>query len=157
APSLFTRLRIQLFGTEPLAAGQAPVLTRVAEEERVGDIVCEHPTRLSYLGALRRVMDADGLLILGVDDAAYCPSKLCLYGLAGKPILACMRKGSVVNEYFDRAPGLGRLIQFESRSQSDPVKNLPSVLSFLEDVVQQRVVDRRLMLAEWLAPAMARR
>ena len=157
SPSLLSGVRIQLFGTEPLAVRQKPTLTRIIAEENVSDLICEYPARLSYLEALRRIMDADGLLVLGVDDPAYSPSKLFLYGLSGKPILACMRNGSVVDEYFKHLPGLGHLIHF-GRACTDPIpNNLWSVLAFLEEVVRQRVLDRRPILAEWLAPAMARR
>jgi hypothetical protein len=157
SPSLFFGLRIQLFGTEPLAAGKSPVLTSIIAEEDMTDIIFEYPNRLSYLEALRRVMDADGLFVLGVNDAAYNPSKLFLYGLTGKPLLACLRIDSVVNEYFNRVPDLGRLIHFETASHNRFSSNLPLVLAFLEDVAQQRIVDRRQMLTEWRAPAMARR
>jgi hypothetical protein len=157
SPSLFSGLRIQLFGTEPLAGGQTPVLTRIIAEEGMTDVICEYPKRLSYLEALRRVMDADGLLVLGVNDAAYNPSKLFLYGLTGKPLLASMRKDSVVNEYFAQVPTLGRIIHFESESSKRFSCNLPSVLTFLKDVAQKRTFDRRSSLAEWLAPAMASR
>jgi Glycosyl transferase 4-like domain len=153
----FSGLNIQLYGTEPLAAGQVPALTRVILEQGMTDVICEYPKRLSYLEALRRVMDADGLFVLGVNDAAYVPSKLFLYGLTGKPLLACMRIDSVVNEYFDQVPGLGHLIHFKTSSSDEPTNNLSVMLSFLGDVFQQRVVDRRSILAEWLAPAMAKR
>ena len=156
-PSLLSGVRIQLFGTEPLAAGQAPTLTRIISEEGVSDLICEYPSRLSYLEALRRVMDADGLLVLGVDDQAYSPSKLFLYGLSGKPLLACMRTNSVVDEYFNHLPDLGNLIHFGHPSADPILKDLPSMRSFLEDVARQRVVDRSAILTEWLAPAMARR
>lgn len=156
-PALLSRLRIQLFGTEPHAVGRTPTLTRVIEEEEMADIISEYPPRVSYLEALRRVRDSDGLLILGVDHAAYNPSKLFLYGLSGKPILACMRHGSVVDEYFGRVPSLGRLIHFSPESQDESADDLTLMLAFLQDVLQGRTIDRSSMLAEWLAPAMARR
>jgi hypothetical protein len=156
-PSLLSGVRIHLFGTEPLAASQAPTLTRIIAEEGLSGLIFEYSARLSYLEALRRVLDADGLLVLGVDDQAYNPSKLFLYGLSGKPILACLRTGSVVDEYFDRVPALGHLIHFGGAC-ADPIPNsLPSMLAFLQEVAKMRVLDRRSMLAEWLAPAMARR
>jgi hypothetical protein len=155
SPERLSGLHIHLFGTEPLAGG-SPVLTEVIRQEGVSDIVTEHPARLSYLEALRLVTDADGLLILGVNDPAYMPSKLFLYGLTGKPILACLHPDSVVNEYFARARDLGRLIPFE-RKPDDLHDDRASMHAFLDDVTNQRTTDRRAMLAEWLAPAMARR
>ncbi len=157
SPSPLSGVRIQLFGTEPLAAGRVPTLTRIIAEEGLSGLISEYPARLSYLEALRRVMDADGLLVLGVDDQAYSPSKLFLYAMSGKPILACMRTGSAVDDYFDRVPELGHLIHFGGAC-ADPIPNsLPSMLGFLQQVAKQGALDRRSMLAEWLAPAMARR
>jgi glycosyltransferase involved in cell wall biosynthesis len=156
-PLLLSGVRIHFFGTEPLAAGQAPTLTRIIAEEGLSGLIFEYPARLSYLEALRRVMDADGLLVLGIDDPAYNPSKLFLYGASGKPILACMRAGSVVDEYFDNVPELGQLVHFGGANPDAEPDGLPSMLTFLQEIARQTVLDRRSMLAEWLAPAMARR
>lgn len=155
APHIVANLQIKLFGTEPAAAGGAPVLSRVIHEEGLNGIISEHPERLSYLQALKHVKAADGLLVMGVDDAAYMPSKLFLYAMTGKPVLTCMRTDSVVNEYFNRQPGLGYLIQFGPGARRKEMGQ--KVLRFIEDVTTRRVVDRQPMLAEWLAPAMARR
>ncbi len=156
-PSLLSGIRIQLFGTEPLAVGAAPTLTRVIAEEGLTSLIFEYPARLSYLEALRRVMDADGLLVLGVDDQAYSPSKLFLYGLSGKPILACMHASSVVDEYFNRAPDLGHLIHFGGGHAGAVPGDLSSMLAFLQEVANRKISDRRAILEEWLAPAMAHR
>ena len=157
SPSLLAGIRIQLFGTEPSAPGRVPTLTRVIADEDLSGLMIEYPARLSYLEALRRVMDADGLLVLGVDDPAYSPSKLFLYGLSGKPLLACMRTGSVVDEYFDDAPDLGHLTHFGGACPDAVSESLPTMFAFLQQVARREVIDRRKMLAGWLAPAMARR
>ena len=157
APALFSGLQIQLFGTEPLVGERAPVLSRVAAEEGLESLIYEHPARLSYLEALRRVSDADGLLIFGVNDPAYAPSKLFLYALSGKPILACLRSGSVVDRHFVESPDLGWLIHFEPGSRGAHAAEVESLLAYLHAVGQRRVVDRRLTLDPWMAPAMAHR
>lgn len=157
SPKEFAGLKIELYGTEPGAVGQEPRLSRIAAEEGVSDLIDERPARLSYLEALRRVQLADGLLILGVTDPAYNPSKLFLYALSGKPLLACMKSGTTVRTYFESLPNLGRLVQFESGKEGcDPVA-LREVEAFLEDVSAGRTVERRAMLQNFLAPAMARR
>ncbi|MEQ1898969.1 MAG: glycosyltransferase [Vicinamibacterales bacterium] len=147
--------RILLFGTEPSAPEGGGVLARVAAEMGLSDMVREHPARLGYLDALHRVVTADGLLVLGVDDPAYMPSKLFLYGLTGKPILACVCEDSVVCGYFERAPGLGELLRFPEGSR--PCAEGANVMgAFLDAVAGRQTVDRRDVLREWLAPAMAR-
>jgi hypothetical protein len=152
-PDRCANLSIELFGTEPLARSGG-VLARVARETGVDDIVREETARLGYLDALGKVTRADGLLVLGVDDPAYMPSKLFLYAMTGRPLLACVHEHSVITSYFDREPGLGRLIHFGEAAPAATAQSL--VEAFLDDVIAQRTTDRRAMLREWLAPSGAR-
>lgn len=154
-PELLTKVRIHLYGTEPQACG-CPTLTKVIAEEGVADVIAEHPARLSYLEALHHVCDADGLLVLGVDYAAYNPSKLFLYGLTGKPILACMCEGSVVDRYYADATPPGRLIHFPRGDDEGAAADLAATAMFLEDVIGRRVVDPSALPDTWSASAMAR-
>lgn len=156
APDRTLRLKVELFGTEPSATARQPVLTRVAVEEGVSDLVVEHPARWSYLEALRRVIDADGLLVLGVRDAAYSPSKLALYALSGKPILACMAQGSIVDRFFATQPELGWVTHFGLGSKGAHGKGPEPMEGFLRAVAERRIADRRRRLEGWMAPAMAR-
>lgn len=84
----------RFFGEEAAAVG-------------VGDLVLEDPRIVAYSDAVSWVVAADGLLVLGVDDSAYMPSKLFLYALTGKPLLACMKWTSQVNSVFREFPDLG--------------------------------------------------
>ena len=157
SPALLSGIRFRLFGTEPAAAGREPVLSRIATEEGVSDLFSESPSRLSYLEALRWVDGADGLLVLGVDDAAYSPSKLFLYALSGKPLIACMKSGSTVGSYFASLPELGELVEFGFGAESSNGEALRRVAGFLEDVGHRRTTDRGATLKSFLAPEMSRR
>ena len=112
-PGLLKDLKIRLLGTYAYwTPGDPKELQTLAESEGVGDLVAEEPARIGYVKALRLALDAQGLLVLGVDDPAYMPSKLFLYALTGKPLLACLHDNSQVNDYFKRFPELGTLIHF---------------------------------------------
>lgn len=152
-PLLLAAVRIQLFGTEGYAAGPIPTLTRVAEEAGLAGLVSEFPARVSYLEALRRVTEADGLLVLGIDSAGYNPSKLFLYGATGKPLLACLRADSVVDEYFRQSPELGHLVHFGGAGTGD----FESVIAFLREVSGRGAPSREGVRKRWLGEEMARR
>jgi hypothetical protein len=57
-------------------------------------LVVEEPTRVSYERSLALVKGADGLLVLGVDDPNYQPSKLHTYLGTGLPVMVLARAGS---------------------------------------------------------------
>lgn len=156
-PGLLEGVRIQLFGTDPLPGEREPLLSRVSAEAGLSDVIEEYPKRLGYLESLRRVMDADGLLILGVDHVAYNPSKLFLYGASGRPLLACMREGTVVDAYFERYPQLGRMTHFSDDAAAAADGDVAAIRAFLSDVKQECPSDRGAAPADWRAAAMARR
>jgi glycosyltransferase involved in cell wall biosynthesis len=154
-PDKAGRLRIRLIGTDSgWQEGSPRTLQEIAERFGVGDLVDETPKRVEYLEALRAALEADGLLILGVDDPAYMPSKLFTYALTGKPILACLHADSRSGEYFGAIPGLGYLMRFDdngSHSDGDALRQ------FLRDVAEHRTIDRSAAIAQYLSPAAARR
>jgi hypothetical protein len=131
------------------------ILEEVAQAAGVGDLVQELPERVSYLNALNMLQDAHGVLILGVDDPAYIPSKLFTYALTGKPLLASMHGDSETIRYFRELPDLGHLIRFDGvadlRESDSPLQ------SFLEDMAANRVFERKEMLKPYLAQAAAQR
>ncbi|MEA2989891.1 MAG: hypothetical protein QOG83_2602, partial [Alphaproteobacteria bacterium] len=88
---LLERVRIELSGTAS-AVGAVGVrhLANIAREHGLADIVSEDPYRVTYRRSLELLLQGDGALILGVDDAGYMPSKLFTYAYSGKPLLACL-------------------------------------------------------------------
>jgi glycosyltransferase involved in cell wall biosynthesis len=155
---LAERVRIRLFGTGSLGPEFAPSpLLAAARGAGVDDLVEEWPQRVPYRRALELIRDSDGLLIPGVDDLGYMPSKLFSYALSGKPLLACLRSDGPAYAFFQANRQLGRSLWFDARG-SMPLDEAAGIMRrFLENAAAGMRFDRRPMLESHLAPAMARR
>ena len=152
------RARIELFGTTyGWREGDVKRLEQVAVKHNVGDLVKESPQRVSYRQSLELLLEADGALILGVNDEGYMPSKLFSYALSGQPLLASLRRESPAYSHFQGAPALGHAIWFDAQSEMTPADVSRAVAAFLEEAAAQQTIDRRGILEPYLAPAMARR
>jgi len=105
-PERARRLRLHFVGTSYAHAGRGrPSVMPVAARHGVADLVEETPHRTGFLQALRLQQEADALLLLGSNDPAYSPSKIYFYYLAGRPILAVVFKGSVMERLLDELAG----------------------------------------------------
>lgn len=154
---LVDRLRLKLFGTDGRwSAGKPKILHEVAVEAGVGDVVEEQPVIVPYREALARAAGADGLLVLGVDDPAYMPSKLFLYASTSKPLLASMRHDSQANPYFTKYPDLGRLMSFGS-SENTEERNDEALRLFLRDLAEGKRFARTEERRDFSAKRMAER
>lgn len=151
---LLSRLRIELVGTTyDWTPGVPKELEQVAEAQGVGDLVDEQPGRVPYRRSLELLLDADGVLILGVDDLGYMPSKLFAHALSGKPLLACLRLGSPAYAQMQATPELGHVVWFDGDRQSAPPEAVEVVTSFLAEAAAGRRFDR----AEALQPFVSKR
>jgi glycosyltransferase involved in cell wall biosynthesis len=156
-PPFFEKIQLCLFGTSAFWQSGDPLeLQALAESEGVGELVEERPARISYLKAVKLALQADGLLILGVDDPAYMPSKLFLYAMTGKPLLASMHKESQVNDYFKRFPELGAIIHFAGSAEREVAED-KVLLEFLKQAADCKTFTRENIRTEFSAAAMARR
>jgi glycosyltransferase involved in cell wall biosynthesis len=152
---LVERLRIRLFGTDGRwRDGRPRILREVAAEAGAGDLVEEQPTILPYRKALELAAGADGLLVLGVDDPAYMPSKLFLYASTGKPLLASMRHDSQVNGYFAKYGDLGRLMSFGATTSAER-RNDEALRLFLQDMAEGKRFARTEARRDFSAKRMA--
>jgi glycosyltransferase involved in cell wall biosynthesis len=152
---LVDRLRVRLFGTDGRwCQGRAKILHEVAVAAGVGDLVEEQPAIVPYREALGRAARADGLLVLGVDDPAYMPSKLFLYASTGKPLLASMRHDSQVNTYFAKYADLGRLMSFGSAVSTEE-RNDEALRLFLQDLAEKKTFSRAEVRRDFSAARMA--
>ena len=97
-PGLAARLRVHFVGTSYAMRGALPQVLPMAAEAGVGEIVTERVERVSYLDALRILLDSTGLFILGTGEPHYTPSKIFPYALAGKPLLAILHEASPAPE-----------------------------------------------------------
>jgi hypothetical protein len=155
-PSLLNRTRFCLHGTIGPKVEKG-VIQSIAEAHGVGDLVEEHTERVSYYESLRLAAEADGLLIIGVDDRGYIPSKLFSYLLFGKPVLAAFFDDSPAVKLLEQYPGAASLIRFGGEHPTTTDEAARIVQSFLQDVNERRRTDRSALVEPYLAPAMARR
>ena len=152
------RVRIQLFGTTyGWREGGVKHLEEVAIEQGVRDLVRELPQRVSYRRSLELLLEADGALILGVDDEGYIPSKLFNYAASRKPLLASLHRASPAYAYFRCCPALGHALWFDCDQEMPLNESTREVMAFLKEAADGGSFDRRGVLEPFLAPAMARR
>jgi len=156
-PDVVNQCRICLAGTQGgWKEGDAKILWNEAYAIGIGDIVIEVPNIVSYSAAVSDASHADGLLVLGADDEAYMPSKLFLYAITGKPLLACMHWKSQVNDYFNRFPDLGLIIHFAAPSEVE-LEEDARLMRFLKLVITRTQFERSYIKAEYSAKTMSRR
>jgi len=101
---LYERFEWFFIGTSYAPAGTGKkTVTPIAEKFGVGDPIYEQTDRISYFEALKTIMTADALLIVGSDEPAYTASKLYPYLLTNKPLLAIFNSASpaleILKEY----------------------------------------------------------
>jgi hypothetical protein len=150
--------RIELYGTMlGWRDGDRRHLADLANEQGVADLITEHPRRVSYRRSLELLLESDGALILGVDDAGYMPSKLFSYALSGKPLLAALRRDSPAFAQFQSTPGLGHALWFDRCGEVRLPEAAQMVHAFLHEAAARLTFDRRAALEPFVAPAMARR
>jgi glycosyltransferase involved in cell wall biosynthesis len=154
-PDILANCRIELCGTDGgWREGGRKILEATAVAASAGQMVTEDPRIITYEAAIAKALTADGLLVLGVDDPAYMPSKLFLYALTGKPLLTCMHAQSQVNGYFQHLPELGTLIHFDGPAETEAAEDA-SLLEFLRQVAERKTFARENVAAEFSAAAMA--
>lgn len=155
---LVDRLRIRLYGTTyNWKLGDIKQLEVVAQDAGVGDLVREHPGRVSYRRSLELLLESDGALILGVDDAGYMPSKLFGYALSAKPLLASLHRDSPAFAQFRNNSSLGQVIWIGGDGEMPTAEAAKTVVTFLRDTASRQIFDRSTVLEPYLAAAMARR
>jgi glycosyltransferase involved in cell wall biosynthesis len=151
-------IRIELYGTTlGWKPGEARSLADIAAKWGIDDLVREEPARLSYRRSLELLLQSDGALIFGVEDAGYMPSKLFTYALSGRPLLATLHREGPAFSMFQRIPDLGHALWI-GQNEDMPLEEAMDVLeTFLCEVVARQIIDRRTSITPYLAPAMARR
>ncbi len=144
---------LRLYGTQGgWREGDPKLLEEIAVRHGLGDLVTESPRRIGYVKTLELVAAADGVMVFGVEDPGYMPSKLFPYGWTGKPLLACLHRDSEAAKCFRRRPDLGQLLTFPGEGDGD----VQRVREFFAGVRSRRVEERGWILEEHGAEAMAR-
>jgi hypothetical protein len=131
-------LHIDLFGTDTnWLQNRQRYLQDIADESGLRGVVHEDPARISYRASLDMTMDAEGLLVLGVDDRNYRPSKLQTCIASGLPLLVLMRADSALCQTLTQAgPGV-QVVKFGTGA-ADHDGNRVALRTFLADVAQKR-------------------
>lgn len=155
-PGSLKGIKIRLYGTDGRwRPGGTKILQGLAEGMGMGGIVEENPMIVPYSRSLELMRQADGLLVLGVDDPAYMPSKLFSYARSGKPILASIAAGSQALDIFRRMPEVGHPVAFGDRKPE--IGEDKELQAFLEEVRGGRRIDREGVAREFSGLAMSRR
>jgi hypothetical protein len=95
-PAWKGKVRVTFIGTGPdPKRPDLHTIRWIAEEIGAGGLVTEVPGRLPYLDVLRNLEAADGILVIGSEEAHYSPSKIYQSMLSGKPILGLMHPESL--------------------------------------------------------------
>ncbi|RQO71523.1 hypothetical protein DBR40_17140 [Pedobacter sp. KBW01] len=88
-PIIFSLIHLHFIGTSYAANGTGiPTIAPTAKEMGLGEKVTEYTDRIGFYQSIRNLQEADGLLIIGSNDASYTASKLYPYIMAKKPLLA---------------------------------------------------------------------
>jgi hypothetical protein len=156
--SLCEGVRVELFGTTlGWQPGEARGLADIAAKWGVGDLVREEPGRLSYRRSLELLLQSDGALIFGVEDAGYVPSKLFSYALSGRPLLAILHREGPAFSLFQSISKLGHALWIGQKDDMPLEEATNELETFVREVVTRQIFDRRTSITPYLARAMARR
>ncbi|MBX3730410.1 MAG: glycosyltransferase [Candidatus Sumerlaeia bacterium] len=118
-PHAWNDVRLEFLGTSYAPPGrEVPSVLPVAREFGLEALVRERPARVPYLESLRRMREADVLLLLGTDDAAYSGSKTATVLLAGRPVLALVHEHSPARPLLEAA-AVGEVTTFASAGPDD--------------------------------------
>ena len=155
----WNQVRLHFIGTSYASANRAEqTVTPIAAEYGVADLVEEQTTRVPYFESLRLLQDADALLIVGSDSAAYNPSKLATYLFARKPLLAILHQDSPGIQLLQHSNG-ANLVTFLPEnldgSQSDVAQALQQTFVMAEGGLAPQVDQRE--MANYGAREMTRR
>jgi hypothetical protein len=156
SPALLDNVRVTLIGTDGnWNEGDPRPLQELAASHGLGDVVTEEPRRVTYTAAMQRIAASDGLLVLGVDDVGYMPSKLFTYAVSGLPLLAALRADSPAAPYF-AGGNIGHLLDVGGDSATERT-HVETMRAFLTGVQTRARYSRASSLEPFLAPAMAQR
>lgn len=103
---LAMRVCMHFIGTgHRLANGVTAQVAPMASALGLSDCVIEHPERMSYLGVLRHLINAAGVMILGSTEAHYTPSKAYQAAQSERPVLAFLHPQALALDFLRGALG----------------------------------------------------
>jgi hypothetical protein len=148
-------VRLDLMGTDTeWRTNRRRYLKDIADQTSLSKMVSEEPARIAYRDSIALTIGADGLLILGVDDPNYRPSKLQTCIATGLPVLILTHSASSFGKMTDRSgPGI-HIVSFGDEGRHTQ-GNREAVRRFLGEVTQGRRWSRTkgAFLSPWDAAA----
>ena len=112
--NLFSKFNLHFIGTSYAPAGKGTAtISPIAKQFELSSYVYEQTNRIGFYDSLNALIQADGLFIMGSDQAAYSASKLYPYILAKKPLLAIFHQHSSVSSIIENCNS-GQLINFSN-------------------------------------------
>lgn len=130
-PEVFRKLVFEFIGTSYAREGYGTKsIIPIAKEAGVEASVTEKTDRVSYFCALRHLIDADGLILLGSDDPAYTASKIYPYLLANRPLLAFLHSASPAHALLQKIQGI-RVVSFDNNDKQELVRQTKRHLCWL--------------------------
>jgi len=128
-PADAARLRIHFIGTSHAPASRATSLVEsLAIAHGVGELVQEQPERIGYFNAIKTMLSADALLLVGSDETGYSPSKIGSCSLARRPTLALVSAGSAAAQRIDA-------LDFAHLASPGNTGSVARVTAFLRDLL----------------------
>jgi len=139
---LFKKFHFHFVGTSYASSGNG-VQTIYPYTKSIGlsEYVTEHTDRIGFYETIKTLQKADGLVIIGSNQAAYTASKASTYILTQKPLLAIFNKNSSVYSFIDDC-NTGHLIAL-----GDDIKKAYNCLS----KYLSQVKDKIMPITNWQA------
>ncbi|KIA95118.1 hypothetical protein OC25_07200 [Pedobacter kyungheensis] len=133
-PQLFENIKLYFIGTSYAPAGQGTLtVAPIAEKFGLSAYVTEYTDRIGFYQSINNLQHADGLVIIGSDQAAYTASKLYPYILTKKNLLGIFNAESSAAKIIHKC-NAGHLITLNQT----PKMAFETFKFFIEDILSHR-------------------
>ncbi len=133
-PQVFKNIRMYFIGTSYAPAGKGtPTIIPIAKDLGISSYVTEYTDRIGFYQSIKNLQYADGLMIIGSNQAAYTASKLYPYILARKNLLGVFHAESSAGKIIIEC-NVGRLVQLNQNS----AVVFKTFKNFIEDILAHK-------------------
>lgn len=142
-PEIYKKVRFTFIGTSYAPDGKGiKNVEPLAAIEGVEGYVTEITDRLPYFQSLRRLQEADLLLMPGSSDTGYTASKLYPYILARRPILALFNQNSSVVDILSKTRA-GEVVSFNNEDKVETLgaRLLPIMTAMLQRMPYETAIN----------------
>jgi len=133
-PQLFERIKIYFIGTSYAPAGKGILtIAPVAEKFGISSYVTEYTDRIGFYQSINNLHHADGLIIIGSEQAAYTASKVYPYILSEKNLLGIFNAESSAGKVILQC-NAGHLITLNQ----SPMEAFETFKNYIEDILSHK-------------------